>query len=433
MGGDTIEKKDCEHISENLSSPADSDKCFESETQYHDPSLPPVDGGLHAWLFLTACFMLEAITWGFSFSYGVFQDYYRNHEPFKYSQNIAVIGTCAMGLAYLLSPIVIAFMIAFPRTQRWVSTAGLLLLSVSLALGSFSSNITHLILSQGVAYGIGGCLAYTPSIIFMHEWFDKKKGFAYGVVWGGSGMTGVIFPIILQALLNSYGWQTTLRISSVALFLMGCPFLFFHRPRLPRPQSSTLKQLNLTFFWDPVYIVYQLGNIIEALGFFLPNIFLPSHARSLGASNLLASLTVVLFNLTSVFGCASMGYLSDRYHIANCILISNVGAVVSVFLIWGLSNGIAPLYIFAIIYGLFAGGFSATWSGISHEVKKSKPSADLSMVFGLLETGRGIGNVLSGPLSEALLRGKVWEGQAWGGYGSGYGVLVVFTGLTAFA
>lgn len=33
---------------------------------------------------------------GYAFSFGIFQDYYSVHEPFRGSGNIAVIGTCAM-------------------------------------------------------------------------------------------------------------------------------------------------------------------------------------------------------------------------------------------------------------------------------------------------------------------------------------------------
>jgi hypothetical protein len=33
-----------------------------------------------------------------------------------------------------------------------------------LALSSFSTNVMHLILSQGIGFGIGGCFAYTPTI-----------------------------------------------------------------------------------------------------------------------------------------------------------------------------------------------------------------------------------------------------------------------------
>jgi len=59
-------------------------------------SLPPADGGKDAYLFLFTCFMLEALVWGFPASYGIFQEYYTTHEPFRGSSNIAVIGTCAM-------------------------------------------------------------------------------------------------------------------------------------------------------------------------------------------------------------------------------------------------------------------------------------------------------------------------------------------------
>jgi hypothetical protein len=59
-------------------------------------SLPKPDEGKDAWLFLSACFMMEALVWGFPFAFGLFQEYYSTHEPFASSSNIAVIGTCAM-------------------------------------------------------------------------------------------------------------------------------------------------------------------------------------------------------------------------------------------------------------------------------------------------------------------------------------------------
>jgi hypothetical protein len=64
--------------------------------QDNPTQLPPVDRGKDAWLFLTACFVMEALVWGFAFTYGVFQAYYSTHELFRDSRNTALIGTCAM-------------------------------------------------------------------------------------------------------------------------------------------------------------------------------------------------------------------------------------------------------------------------------------------------------------------------------------------------
>jgi hypothetical protein len=58
--------------------------------------IPPADGGKDAWLFLVGCFFVEALVWGFPFSFGIFQQYYTEHEPFSGSSSIAVIGTCSM-------------------------------------------------------------------------------------------------------------------------------------------------------------------------------------------------------------------------------------------------------------------------------------------------------------------------------------------------
>lgn len=74
-------------------------------------------------------------------------------------------------------------MILVPRVARWVSTIGVVTMCVSLALSSFSKNVTHLILTQGVGYGIGGSFAYTPSILYMSQWFCRRKGLAFGIVW----------------------------------------------------------------------------------------------------------------------------------------------------------------------------------------------------------------------------------------------------------
>ena len=40
-----------------------------------------------------------------------------------------------------------------------------------------------MIVTQGVLYALGGTLLYTPTVTFLDEWFVKRKGFAYGIMW----------------------------------------------------------------------------------------------------------------------------------------------------------------------------------------------------------------------------------------------------------
>lgn len=335
------------------------------------------------------------------------------------------------GIIYLDLPIVFALLQRWPRYQRLAAAGGLTVMCLALAVSSFSSTSTHLIVTQGVIYAVGGSFAYSPCILFMDQWFVKKKGLAYGIMWAGTGLAGIVLPLVMQWLLQSYGFRTTLRVWAICLFVLAAPLLYFIKPRVPHTQTHQSRRLNLGFLGTSTFGILQACNIIEALGFFLPSIYLPTYARTLGASSSLSALTVILFNLASVIGCVLMGSIVDQWHVTTCIMISTIGSTISIFTIWGFSMSLPPLYIFCLIYGLFAGSYTSAWPGIMRAVKMRKDNADPSMVFACLAAGRGIGNVASGPLSEALIQGFPWRGNAGFAYGSGYGTLIVFTGVTA--
>lgn len=159
--------------------------------------------------------LLSDASQGFPFAYGVFQDYYSTHEPFAGSKDITIIGTCAMvsaknglgcqaladrrkGIMYLSAPLVFAMLQRWPRLQKWSTPVGLTAMCLGLLLSSFASNIAQLIATQGVIYAVGGALAYSPCILFMDQWFVKRKGLAYGVMWAGTGLAGVVLPSVVR-------------------------------------------------------------------------------------------------------------------------------------------------------------------------------------------------------------------------------------------
>ncbi len=67
---------------------------------------------------------------------------------------------------------------------------------------------------------------------------------------------------------------------------------------------------------------------------------------------------------------------------------------------------------------------------------KQDTSARMGTLMGVFAAGRGIGAVASGPLSEVLLKGVTRVASPTStefGYGTQYGVLIVFTGVSALA
>ena len=255
---------------------------------------------------------------------------------------------------------------------------------------------------------------------------------AFGIMWAGTGIGGIIVPFIMNWGLNRYGFAVMLRAWALVTAVFAGPTLFFVKPRVPIPRARSYPpQLSFGFVKTSTFWALQSSNILEGLGFFIPNIWLPTYAQFLGLSSIEGTATIMLFNTTSVVGAVLMGSLTDRFEVTSVMLVSSLGATISVFFCWGFAMSLPLLCIFSLGYGLFAGGFSSTWPGMIKEVKKHDDRADLGLVFGLLAAGRGIGSVVSGPLSEALVVGRPWIEQAASGYGSGYGGLIVFTGVSA--
>lgn len=254
---------------------------------------------------------------------------------------------------------------------------------------------------------------------------------AYGVMWAGTGVSGICVPLGMNWGLTRFGHSTMLRAWAITVVVLSAPLLFYVKPRIPLSMSARPRKLDMAFLRTSTFWILQTGNVLESLGFFIPNIWLPTYARSIGLSSLAGTITVMLFNSTSVLGQILLGALVDRMHVTNVILISTVGATFSIFIFWGLAASLPLLYVFSLIYGLFAGGFTSTWTGVIREVQKKERGTEAGLIFGLLCAGRGVGSVLSGPLSEALLRNKPWAGEAGLGYGTGYGGLIVFTGVSA--
>ncbi|GKZ39490.1 hypothetical protein AbraIFM66950_000414 [Aspergillus brasiliensis] len=413
--------------------------------ELEQPPLPPVDQGKGAWLILASCCLIQLPVWGFSLVAGIFQQYFETHNDLQGGKGgLAIMGTTSTGILYLLSPVTFTLLTRYPRLPKYCAFVGLALSVSGSLLSSFATTVWQMIVTQGVICGLGNGLVFSPTTLYLDQWFVRRKGLAYGIMWAGKSICGVALPFMTSACLDRFGARTALKAWTVVTLLTLAVTLPFIRPRIPPAPSTTPQPLNLAFLKLATFWMLQLGNIIQSFGYFLPSTYLPSYTTSAaGLSETTGTLLVALFNATSIVGGIVLGSLCDRFAVSNIMLLSSIGSGMSVLLFWGLSTSspsanfpqaaIALLVLFSITYGFFAGGFSSTWSGVLTQVKREVPSLETGLVFGLLAGGRGIGSVISGPLSSALMQQGSITGRQNGeiGYTTDYGALILFTGVTA--
>ncbi|CAE7198992.1 unnamed protein product [Rhizoctonia solani] len=383
----------------------------ELEPPHEGSSLPPMDKGFEAWSFVAAGFVLETLVWGFGFTYGVFQEYFLHHRTFGDASEaeIGAVGTVALAVEYFEVLFVNIVAQHWPHRTRLMMWSSLGLCCGSLLLASFATQVSHLILLQGILFGIGGGGLYAPVIIYLSEWFSVRRGLAAAIIFGGSGAGGACFPVAVNFLLTNLGFRWTLRIWAAFMFVFGAVALAFTKPRLPvvRPQSDgpslweRLTRQHWAFLKSPLFLCMTVTNVIQALGYFPVSLYMTVYTASLGLSALDGSLVLSVFNLSSIIGQIIFGHACDIAPYQYVIVISGTGAALSAYLLWGFAHSLGLIFAFVVIFGSLSGGFASVWPAASVDIAGSEQSAFLN-VYGLLTLTKGIAAVI-GPLIAAAL------------------------------
>ncbi|KAL3424060.1 MFS monocarboxylate [Phlyctema vagabunda] len=416
-----------EHPEEALESNVDDGENHQRDGLNYQ-QLKPVDGGLAAWKMLIAAFVFEALFWGFPTAFGVFQNYYSSLPQFKGDSRVALIGTIAQGLCYLGAPFSAALTKRFPKYQRQQIWLGWPLCIFGLLAASFATTLPGLIATQGVMYGVGFVTLTYPIISMVNEWWVTRKGMAFGLISSASGASGAAMPFIIEALLQRYGYKTTLRACAVGLVLLTAPLLPFLVGRLPPAERSAVAKTNWSFISKPLFWVYCTSTLVQGLGFFFPPIYLPSYATEIGLRSSQGALLLCIMAIAQTLGQFAFGYLSDKQvSVSILCIICSVMATVASLVLWGLSKSLSLLLVFSMIYGFFGFGFGTMRVAMGRAVS-TDPSATVA-TYSILVFLQGVGNILAGPISVGLLSQTV----AMQSYGVlRYRSLVIFTGACMF-
>jgi MFS family permease len=107
---------------------------------------------------------------------------------------------------------------------RKIMLAGGFLLIIGYIATSFATSVLQVMVIYGTALAFAlsatGNLAYS---VLLSRWFVRHRGRAMAIAALGISTGGVIFPPILQFLIDSYGWRDALRFFSGILFILTVP------------------------------------------------------------------------------------------------------------------------------------------------------------------------------------------------------------------
>ncbi|KAK6851877.1 hypothetical protein PG995_012002 [Apiospora arundinis] len=343
------------------------------------------EGGLRAWLVVASAFAMAFASFGFMVSIGTLQDYWHTHQLAHLSSRDvgwipSVFTYLSLALGLWVGPL-------FDRYgPRWIALLGSAGYLAMVFLLAECTQFWHFLLCCGFLGGTSGAALTTTPLAVVAHWFNRRRGFAQGVVMIGSSFGGLTLPLILQAALPRYGYAWSIRI--LGFIFTGCLVIsnVLMKARIP-PLSKRLKRrpsgsedaapggeekkkqekqpiISLAIFADLRFTLLTVSVFGFEIVLFSALGILPTYATLANPDyppETTGFYLIAILNGASCLGRLGPGWLADKAGRFNMLLLMTIFTLFWMLALWlplG-ARSLAALYAFAALFGFGTGGWMA--------------------------------------------------------------------------
>jgi MFS family permease len=242
-------------------------------------------------------------------------------------------------------------------------------------------------------------LTYT-AVTCVGGWFNRKRGAAFGILFTGSSIGGVVFPIMISHLIRDIGFGWAMRTSAfLILFLLLIANMTVRAYHAPQRQTITNAQMAKPLA-DIQFLLLTAGFFCFSYGFFVPINYLPLQAISAGMDPSLAQYLLPILNAGSLFGRLFSGFLGDKIGRYNIFIVVCYLSGIWILALWLPATSDAALVAFAVLFGFFSGAYISL---IMPLVMAISPLAELGCRTGIIMLVTAIGGLTTNPINGAIL------------------------------
>ena len=215
-------------------------------------------------------------------SIGVFQTTYEQTFLEAYTPStISWIFTVQLSLMWILGPFFGRITDTYGPTPILVPCS--ILCVFSLCMLSLSHEYYQIFLSQGLGFGIGAGGIFTTCLVVAGQWFVKRRGLAVGLVTCGSSLGGVVFPFLVNRVIEDVGFAGAMRYTALFIGILLAFACVLVKARLPRKNwNADLRWFNFKLLTQKSFGLYTLGAFLVMWGLWAPFDFVSTFALSQG-------------------------------------------------------------------------------------------------------------------------------------------------------
>ncbi|KAI9296040.1 MFS general substrate transporter [Neoconidiobolus thromboides FSU 785] len=350
------------------------------------------------WAIVCASFVLHFILLGIQYTFGVYLVEYKENV-FKDQANTSIISLIgSTSLALLSAGGIISGRLCDRFGYVKMALIGNFIFSISLLLASFSTEVWHLFLTQGIMLGMSSSMAFFPAVSISSQYFKKYLGVATGICVAGSGIGGLVLSPITQKLLEVLGFRWTLRIMALFALIGGSIASLFIKQRIFSKRMG--KFIDFTIFKDKRFLLLVAGGFISSLGYLIPFLILPSYAKDCNIGVGESAILLGVLNGGNALGRVFLGIMADKLGKLNIMALGIFFTGLFCLISWLFSSTFVSLIIFCILYGSVAGALIALLPVTSASLFGLN---NLATINGLLYVANGIPSLIGTPLATALI------------------------------
>jgi len=248
-----------------------------------------------------------------------------------------------------------------------------------------------------------GC-SYVPALGAVQRWFVERRGFASGLAVSGIGIGTLLMPPLAAFFITTLGWRHAYLALGVlaAVVGVGMALLIENDPRdrglapdggvLAAAQAGQL-QAGCSVreaVRSRRFIALYAACVACGFGLFVPFVHLIPFALDHGVAQSSAVLLLGAVGVGSTAGRFVLGGMADKLGRELALLLMFAGMAASL-LVWTCATAFWGMIAFALVYGVFYGGFVAILPALATDYFGGR---HVSGIIGVLYTSIAFGTLI---------------------------------------
>jgi MFS family permease len=355
----------------------------------------------YGWLVVLAAFAVTFVGFGSAYTFSAFVEPLQ--REFGASRGSVSLVFSLAGFLYFSLGIV-SGPLADRFGARRLAVAGMIVTGLGLAAASAARNLREVYAAYGLGVGLGVGCAYVPAIGAVQRWFVRRRGFASGLAVSGIGVGTLLMPPLASQLIELLGWRDAYLVLGGLATTMGAgaALLIENDPRerglrpdgdLQQPGAPPLRREGASVreaIRSRRFIGLYASCLICSFGVFVPFVHLVPYARDHGVASSSAVLLLGVIGVGSTAGRFFLGGIADRMGRPFSLLLMFAGMALAL-VTWVISVDIWSLTAFALLYGVFYGGWVAVLPAVVMDYFGGR---HVSSIIGVLYTSVAFGTLV---------------------------------------